>query len=390
MAGALAARPLTASAARAGRFSIALAARGDEADVRRLLREHAFAGRVQVSLEREPDSAAAATIDGDVHQTIVARDRETGRMAAVAARSVRDAFLNGEPARLGYLGQLRIAAEFRRRRRLLDEGFAFCRSLHGTDGARVYLTSVVADNEPAHRLLALRRGPEAPRVMPVDRLVTLAIPVRRRIRVPLPRGYRLEEGSSERLAEIAACLWRHGRRRQFAPCWTMEDLRSPERTRGLEAGDFVVAARGGRVAGCVAVWDQRAFKQAVVRGYAGALAWGRPLVNLAAPLTGAPPLPPAGRPLAFAYLSHLAVDEGGDEADVAAALVAAGCARARRAGLDYVVVAVAASNPLLHMLSRHFRHRRYPSVLYLVYWPDGEPIARALDRRLPHPEVAVL
>ena len=83
----------------------------------------------------------------------------------------------------------------------------------------------------------------------------------------------------------------------------------------------MVATRAGRVVGCVARWDQRRFKQVVVRGYSRRIARWRPFVNAAGRWLGVPPLPAVGDRLELAYLSHLAVD--GDNADVAVALVAA-------------------------------------------------------------------
>jgi hypothetical protein len=149
-----------------------------------------------------------------------------------------------------------------------------------------------------------------------------------------------------------------------------------------------MAIRQGRVVGCLACWDQRAFKQVVVRGYSPTLARWRPLVNMAAPWLGSPSLPAVGQPLALGYLSHAAVDNDRDA--VMIALVTAACRHARAAGLDDVAIAFSAGNPLLSAIARHFRHRPFVSVLAIANWPDGDERLRSLDGRLPHPEVAVL
>ena len=114
----------------ARRFDVGLACAADDERVRRLLREHALPGDVALTFEREPDSTIAAAIEGDVHQTIVARGRNAGEIAGIASRAERDVFLNGRPARLGYLGQLRADLRGHRVAALLDDGFAFCRTLH--------------------------------------------------------------------------------------------------------------------------------------------------------------------------------------------------------------------------------------------------------------------
>jgi hypothetical protein len=388
MAGPAAARALTRRAAgRTARFEFGLATADDDVEIRQLLRETPLPGEIALGLEREPDSRLAATIEGDVHQTILARDRGTGRLAAIASRSLHDAFIDGQPTRLGYLGQLRVAAPFRASPTLLAAGFEFCRKLHATGNAQVYLASIVSDNRAARRLLTGLRSDAAPRFTPVGTLNTLVIATRGRQRVMPPDGVRLIRGSEMLRAEVVDCLTRYGRRHQFARCWNTDALTSPERSRGLSASDFTVALRGDRVIGCVACWDQRAFKQTVVRGYSTRLARWRPVLNLIAPLTRAPYLPPVGRPLDFAYLSHFAVDD--DRIDVAVALVA-GARAALAADLDYAVIGLGHGHPVSHALVRQFSPRVYQSDLYLASWPDGHAIAETLAHSVPHPEVALL
>jgi hypothetical protein len=132
------------------------------------------------------------------------------------------------------------------------------------------------------------------------------------------------------------------------------------------------------------MWDQRGFKQVIVRGYSRRLARLRRVVNLAGPWVGVPTLPAVGRPLEFVYLSHVAVDD--DRPDVTAALVS----EARRRipdSVSYMVTTFAEGSP---MLSAAGRHRRYRSALYLACWADGSHVVESLDARLPHPEVAIL
>ena len=368
----------------ARRFDVGLACTADDERVRRLLREHALPGDVALTFEREPDSAIAAAIEGDVHQTIVARGRNAGEIAGIASRAERDVFLNGRPARLGYLGQLRADLRGHRVAALLDDGFAFCRTLHERGNVQGYLTAIVEDNHAARRLLCGLRSCSAPRFFRAGGLVTMALPRARGPRFRVSTGIEVRRGSVELLPDIVSCLDRNGRRYQFTPRWTIEDLLSAKRTPGLEPGDFLVAIAGGRVAGCAAIWDQRAFKQVVVRGYSRRLATWRRLVNLAGPWVGVPALPAVGRPLEFVYLSHVAVDD--DQPDVAAALISE--ARHRLpADVNYIITAFADGSP---MLAAAGRHRTYRSELYLACWADGQHLVESIDARLPHPEVAIL
>jgi hypothetical protein len=379
-----------ASIRRAAPFTFDLASDADDAEIRRLLREHPMPGAIRVSLEREPLTSLAATIEGDVHQTLIARTRATGTISGLAARSVRDVFVNGQTVRLGYLGQLRVGSGRQALRTLLDDGFAFCRTLHEQGDAPAYLVSLVADNAAARRLLVERHSATAPRFFPMGDFETFVIPVRRRRGAPVdaPEDLHIVRGSQATLNEIVACLTRNLRRYQFAPCWAASDFMSGERTRGLSLDDFAVAVDDGHVVGCAALWDQRAFKQVVVRGYQPVLRRTRPIVNLAARMMGLPRLPGVGEPLDFAYLSHLAVDE--DRTDVLASLVAALVQRARHRGLEYVVAGFPDRHPFHPIVRRDWARRTYRSALYVACWEDGDGFVRSIDGRPGQPEVAVL
>jgi hypothetical protein len=135
------------------------------------------------------------------------------------------------------------------------------------------------------------------------------------------------------------------------------------------------------------MWDQRAFKQVIVRGYSQRFARWRRVANVAAPWVGLPALPAIGRALQFVYLSHVAIDD--DQSDVTSALVS-DALRRLPAGVDYMVTAFAETSPMLLPAACVGRHRRYRSVLYLACWPDGRDFVDSLDARPPHPEVAIL
>ena len=95
------------------RIEFAVATRADEPDLRRLLRENPMAGEISVAFTREPDALAAGAISGEPHHTILARDTVNGRPIGMGSRSVYDAYVNGEPHRIGYLSQLRIDRAYR-------------------------------------------------------------------------------------------------------------------------------------------------------------------------------------------------------------------------------------------------------------------------------------
>jgi hypothetical protein len=383
---------LTAPAAtpRSGASLVAeLAGADDDERLRALLHQNPIAGDITVAFEREPSFAEAAAVEGDRHDAVVVRDADTGRMAAMGTRSVRNVFFNGRQARVGYLGQLRVDAAYRGRRDVFSRGFSRIGALRHPDELPFDLTSIMADNRAARRILGAGL-PGLPRYRPGARLTTLILPVggrpRRRRRPALHAD--IEIASRPRLAEIADCLQRNLRRYQFAPCWSADELDCPRRCRDLEPSDFRVAVDRGRITGCLAVWDQRGFKQAVVTRYAPKLRRWRPVVNAMAPLIGTARLPAVGRGLACAFASHVAVDD--DDPEILCRLLEHARHEARRRDLACLLVGFASRNPLLDAVRRTFPHRAYESVLYLVTWPGSDRAITLPDGRPAQVEVAIL
>lgn len=337
-------------------------------------------GEIRVSLEREPNAFLASAVEGEPHRTIVARAPSGAGIVGMGSRSVWNAFVNGEPVRLGYLSQLRVDRAFRGRKPLLVAGYELLRSFREHGELPFDLTSIIADNQVARRLLEAGL-PGLPVYREVEGFSTLVIPTTSR-----PKKISgIERGTREHLPGIVGCLERNRRRYQFSPRFSVEDLLSPERSRGLALEDFFIATSGSETVGCLALWNQESFKQVVVRGYGPRLGRWRPLLNRLSPVLGTPRLPEPGQRLPHAYVSHVAVD--GDDPEIFTALMEAAYAEARARGLVYGVIGLASRHPWRAWLKKRFRPREYASTLYTVHWEEG---GEALDGRMPHVEVALL
>lgn len=358
-----------------------------EAQFRQMLRENALAGRINVLLTREPNAFHAAEISGDVHELMLAYQRDTGQLLGGGARFEFDAYINGNFGRIGYLGELRVQGGLKQRRRLLLNAYRAMRSQHEKGSVSCYITTIVSDNTSTRRLLEAGLS-DMPTYQPLETLVTLTIPVRQAARRASAGVHQVEQCSVEQMDELASRLHNSGRHFQFHPAWTAEILRSGKRCRGIRPADFLVVRDDAGIRGACCLWDQRAFKQTVVAGYSKRLTRVRPLFNVVAPLLRQPRLPSPGQNIQSAFLSHLSVDQG-DEATLLA-LVRHAARHAATRGIDYLMLGFADRNPFSHLLQHHYSCHRYESMIYLVYWEDGREFASTIDGRIPHPEVAIL
>ena len=338
-------------------LTVEFAAPSDDAGIRALMQRQAMPGRIRLAFAREPSFARGCAVTGDDCRIVVARARE--EIVGVACRSVRNVFLNGRETRIGYLGQLRVDDRFRGRW-LVSRGFALLGEIDRLDPLPAYLASIVDGNDEADTVLVRRRKFRA-----VAQYRTLAIPLRN---TSFSRSGPTKVGAPKvgELDEIVRFLRMEGSRRQFFPVWTEECLRNLD---GLNIEDIRIARRDGAIAGVMALWDQSAYKQSIVRGYSGWMRMAQPF------------LPRVGKEIRSAYAAMICVADG----DVFASLLReiVGIASARK--FDYLLVGLDTRDPNL-AIARKYRHHVYPSTLYLT----NGGLHEQLDQRPAYVDIATL
>jgi hypothetical protein len=366
----------------ASRVRFAVAGQGDDDSIRRLLRTNPMAGVVQLTFEREPDCFRSDGMAGASDRTIVAYDHD--RLVCMGKTNVRPRFINGRVARVGYLGELRLDISARGRFDILRRGYRFFRELEESSGGEspeLWFTSIVSDNHRSLRFLE-RNLPGMPRYTFLSGFVTMLIPVPRSLAVAKRRaatigerlarnGYQVKFASVADLPAISSLLNECGVDTQFAAEWTPNRLGSL-RELGLGANDWLCIGNESQLVACSALWDQRGFRQTVIRGYAPPLSTARPLLNLLSPLLGRSPLPSPDTILAHAFLSPMAMK--GDNDSLVADLVELSLADARRRGLEFLTLGLPSGHASLLALRRRFSCREYRSRLYQVSWTDGAEV----------------
>jgi hypothetical protein len=362
---------------RAGGVRFEVARAEHDAAIRGLLRESVMDGDVALTLEREPNYFVGANIAGAEDETILAMER--GKVIGIASCSIRERFVNGTPRRVGYLGELRLAPQTQGRFDVLRRGFQFYAERRQCNPVDVYFTSIASDNARSVRFL--ERGLSGmPRYEFLTEFVTLLLQTRR-------GNAKTTNEAAANPAALTRCLNTHGARYQFATCWSEERIRALEQV-GLNACHFQGVRNEGEVRASAALWDQRSFKQTVVRGYGPGLKLMRPLLNAAAGAGFGFHLPSTNSALANAFISPLAIspdDEVALKELIERCLHAAG-----RRGLRMATLGFAAEDPRLAFVRKHFRAREYRTRLYRVHWTGMRTPVETLDGRLLAPEVALL
>lgn len=345
-------------------------------------------GRISVSFRREPDFFAAGVVEGAFCQTIVARDRSSRRIVAVASRSVRRRFVNGRPTPIGYLSALRILPSHRNGT-ILARGYRFLRELNEDRRTNLYLTTIVESNQRAVTLLTSGRA-GLPQYHAAGSYHTLAIPVPRSQRAVehATGSLRIRPGNATDADTIVNFLQQVGRTRQFFPCYTKEEFFNDRGTfRGLSPTDLLLAFRKGRLVGTLGAWNQSGFRQTVVEQYNGMLKWIRPIYNIRSKLLGRSKLPAPGRPFGCRMAALPLVQD--HDSEVFTALLRRLVTRAATAANDYILLGLHETDPLLTAAAR-FATTSFVTQLYHVCWDDEKTTHVECDDRPVYLEVGSL
>lgn len=349
-------------------LSFEIAGPRHDAAIRRLLRESTMRGMISLTFEREPSFFGGVVRRGDRESTIVALDGD--RVVSMGRCLERLCFLDRNPKRVAYLSELRLDASVQGRFDLLRKGYAFTREHLLKDPADIYFTSIAADNVRARRLLE-RSAPGLPTYTHLANLETHLIPVSRRQAPRSHHSLEIERANPSQAAELVSFLNKQNSPFDLSTVWN-EDMLLEETGSGRVIDSLRVATRRSVIVACAALWDQRSFRQTVVRGYARPVKQVRPILNLIALATGTPPLPPVGSVLAHAFLSPFAISR--EVEGVGLALVEAMMPLACEAGLSFLTLSLDSNDPVGTSLRRRFHPRAYHSRLYRVDW-TGFPTA---------------
>lgn len=378
MAGAALAGELSATGSRT---EFAVATPAEEAELRAFLRRAPTPGVVSLRFEREPHYFIGEGLAGARDTTIVARREE--RLVCVGRCSRRVVYIGGARREAGYLSELRLAPGIRGGLGVLREGYAFFarhEALRPEGPADFYFTSVAETNVRARAVLESGRL-GLPRYEPCAALCTVAWPPRRRG----GRAWRAEPVGGEDLVRF----WdEQARRHALTTPWARGSWATLG-GHGLGEADFCVVRREGRIVAAGAVWDQGAWRQTVVAGYAGWLRWGRGLINVMSRVAGRAGLPAAGERLRQACVHPLAVAEHASEKELEE-LLARLEQRAAERGVEWLVASVAAEDGLRARLRARGGAREYATRLHTVRLSGLTDGWRGLDGQRVRPEAGFL
>ena len=361
------------------RFRFQIATRGDDAELRGLLRKTSMDGQVQITLRREPSYFDAATVEGRCSQVLTVRDETTDRIVGMGACSARTRYVNGSPQSVGYLSGLRILPEYRSFG-ILARGYRALRQLSVVSGARLHLTTIADEN---HRAMKALTGGRAglPHYHYLGRYYTLALPLKPKHRPRSHPGIEIRPASRCDVGPLVNYLQDVGRPINFCPRYEESDfLHSDATFKNLRLEDILLAIQDGQIIGAMGAWDQIAFRQLVVEHYSPTQTLMRPLYNAWSSLRGRPRFPAVGHPSRH-LMAAFPLTRPGDERTFFS-LIDGLRRRTNGTAHESLLVGVYERDKIRPLLCKEACFT-YVTNVYLVSWDDDEAtLKRVLNQNL--------
>lgn len=366
------------------RFEFSQATDQDDHALRLRMKEDVLSGTISTTFRREPSYFYGTAVQGGSGIVIKCTDTHSQQVVALGARTTLQAYINGQPAELGYLCDLRGTPAVRAGT-LLARGFRHLKKIHQANPINLYYTMILSDNKTAMSSLTGHRA-GLPHYRDKGRCFTPTIHLDRKRHHYFDTSLSIVTANDVPLDSLVEFINQQYRRFQFAPVLTTTDLQSA-RFRGLLLDDILVATKGNQIVGCIACWDQRSFKQIHVEQYNGALRFVRPLYNFAAKFSPLKPLPRTGDRLEFFYLALIAINN--DNPAIFRDLLEKIYQIKRKSKWHFFIAGLHEQHPLTAELHR-FRHIPLYGNLYIAHWEDGTAAFEQVDDRTPHIEIAAL
>lgn len=261
-------------------------------------------GELVLSTQREPDFFGLYAMQ-NVRPFTYVGDDDRGGLVGMATALVRDGWLDGQPTRVGYLGDLRV--RFDRGRHFGRFFGEFFDQLCAETGCSAYYTSILSSNRAALNALT-KRSAKRPKQPFYSRLQTFdAVSVQLTRRRTPASPLRVRSATAADLPRLTEALAAAHRTRAFGYRFDQGELEHRlAHWPGFTLDDTLIAEdANGALLGTTTLWDPSLVKRYRVHAYEGSMKWVKRGFNLAASLARWPKLPEPGGEFRYAYLSNL-------------------------------------------------------------------------------------
>lgn len=366
------------------RFQYKIAELKHNQELKELLHKNPMSGEISVAFETEPNYFDSVNTGNESSRTIICEEAHNKKIVALMAYSIKKVFINGKPAKIGYLNNLRVDKNYRGQG-IISNAWDLFYKIHQQSNIPFYLTSIIKDNYQAKNAL-LKKKFGRPQFIKICNYTTYIINLLRN-KKEMECDIQVVRAKKNNISEIVECLNRNGKQKQFYPFYSKEDFFNIDKLRDFKIENFFIAKKNDKIVGVIGAWEQTGFKQAVINSYNGKMKLIKPVFNICSKICNFSPLPPANQPMKFIYASFIAIDN--NNSDTFRQLLISIHNYCLKNKYLYLTLGLSDLDPL-SKIAREFFSIKYASEIFLVKYPDLKFDISKLDEKVPYIELATL
>ncbi len=320
---------------------------------------------LSVCLDRTPDIFAVAKLFFDSYKCFGFFMDE--RLAGFSMVCRKWLYVNGLPREIGYLANMYVRPEARKRGWLYKASESLFReTLKHVD---LGYATTMKGNRNAEPMIGRRiqKYPFIPfsKSIGINHVKNILITFRKFNRT----GYRIRRADEKDLPEISRLLDDEYRSRLFGPVMTEENLRKTIGSRpGFSIRDYFVSEREGRIVGTCSAWDISAIRKLRVMAYHKQYRAVKIIYGMAAPLFGFPRLPKPGDPFREIVINDYGVQDRNPL--ILKALITHIYKEYRKLGYNMVQIGSYEGDPILAATKGFFSQPFYSHMIFGAKDPD--------------------
>lgn len=254
---------------------------------------------INLKLDQSPDIWDSYSILGNNFDVLAVIDNDKNRIACACVLSQKRCYINGSVYEIGYLSNLKVGYQYRgslafaRLLRFINE---YCKK---TD-ADCWLFSVFSDNMPVNELVKYKR-------MLLPKIVKFNIynsyifkPGSLIFRNIIKKNIELRFATNADIPSIKDFIKKTAEKKDMIPDYSVEDIcNGTGLLKDFSIENLALAFNKEKIIGMMGLWDQSAYRSRSVESYSKKYRLLRPVINLAAKITGMPALPTAGNSINY-------------------------------------------------------------------------------------------
>jgi hypothetical protein len=355
-------------------FSFSIAGQSDDNELLFIMREIAMPGPISLTFCCEPSFLFAKNIGCIKSETMICRRNDTGKIVGFGSRSLWNIYQNGEKKTIWYLHSLRSLDE-ERNSMLLLRAYRYLHSLPNDSDFPCYLTTILDDNDYAKKVLESGRA-GLPIYSKIGTMITHLIPLRVKKKIRAD-GINVEKCNPEVLSSAFLCLDDWNGKHDLSLALDLNEMRGPNSLfQDFSFQSLYVSLSGKLINGTLGVWDQKFFKQTVVKSYHQSMKIARYFYNIYSYVKGLPFLPKEGEKINMIFASFLSVKN--DDQFVFESLLEKAICDWSGCGYDWLAVGLCKNSPLEKTLIKYSK-REIISSVYFVHWKDDNVVLPKIE-----------